>query len=59
MKIESIKFFLDRLIRTSKTNTNIALEGTRSGNVVGGLYREPMESLQAFFSWQLNRENTM
>ena len=30
-----------------KTETNIALEGTRSGDVVGGLYREPWESLQA------------
>jgi len=30
-----------------KTKTNIALEGTCSGDVVGGLYREPWESLQA------------
>jgi hypothetical protein len=30
-----------------KTKTNIALEGTRSGDVVGGLYREPRENLQA------------
>jgi len=29
--------------------TNIALEGTRSGDVVGGLYREPRENLQALF----------
>jgi len=26
---------------------NIVLEGTRSGDVVGGLYREPRENLQA------------
>jgi hypothetical protein len=30
-----------------KTKTNIALEGTWSGDVVGGLYREPRENLQA------------
>ncbi|PNX50084.1 MAG: hypothetical protein BV456_07905 [Thermoplasmata archaeon M8B2D] len=27
--------------------TNIALEGTGNGDVVGGLYREPRENLQA------------
>ena len=27
--------------------TNIALEGTCNGDVVGGLYREPRENLQA------------
>jgi hypothetical protein len=32
-----------------KTKTNIALEGTCDGNVVGGLYREPRENLQAQF----------
>ena len=30
-----------------KTKTNIALEETCNGDVVGGLYREPRESLQA------------
>jgi hypothetical protein len=30
-----------------KTKTNIALEGTCNGDVVGGLYREPRENLQA------------
>jgi len=30
-----------------KTKTNKALEGTFNGDVVGGLYREPWESLQA------------
>jgi hypothetical protein len=32
--------------------TNIALEGTRSGDVVGGLYREPRENLQALLFWK-------
>ena len=30
-----------------KTKTNIALEGTCNGDVVGGLYRKPRENLQA------------
>ena len=30
-----------------KTKTNIALEETCNGDVVGGLYREPRENLQA------------
>ena len=30
-----------------KTKSNIALEGTCNGDVVGGLYREPRENLQA------------
>jgi hypothetical protein len=30
-----------------KTTTNIALEGTCNDDVVGGLYREPRENLQA------------
>ena len=30
-----------------KTKTNISLEETCNGDVVGGLYREPRESLQA------------
>jgi hypothetical protein len=30
-----------------KNKKNIALEGTCSGDVAGGLYREPRENLQA------------
>ena len=31
-----------------KTKTNIALEGTCNGDVVGGLYREPWKTFRRF-----------
>jgi hypothetical protein len=31
-----------------KTKTNIALEGTCNGDVVGGLYREPRKTFRRF-----------
>ena len=44
-----------------KTKTNIALEGTCNGDVVGGLYREPRGNLQALLfgkgvSWALESD---
>jgi hypothetical protein len=44
-----------------KAKPNIAFEGTCNGDVVGGLYREPRENLQALLfgkgeSWALESD---